>query len=187
MPPPPTHGDDLAFNDIKASEQARSAAPDNPLPTFIEDDYARALAEAKAKHVPLFVDAWASWCHSCVSLRNFVFKDPRIALETRHFVWLSIDTENPKNADFIAKFPNAVLPTLRVIKSDAEDAAFTWEGTMTAPELVATLDDIRGAAPEGRTRDAHRGQLISDANVMDFAKRGDNEKCAAMADRKSVV
>jgi len=29
--------------------------------SFIEDDYPRALADAKARHVPMFVDAWAPW------------------------------------------------------------------------------------------------------------------------------
>lgn len=28
---------------------------------FIENDYAKAVARAKTKHVPLFVDAWAPW------------------------------------------------------------------------------------------------------------------------------
>jgi hypothetical protein len=28
---------------------------------FIDDDYATAVARAKTKHVPLFVDAWAPW------------------------------------------------------------------------------------------------------------------------------
>jgi hypothetical protein len=28
---------------------------------FIEDDYKRALAEAKAKKRPLFIEAWAPW------------------------------------------------------------------------------------------------------------------------------
>lgn len=28
---------------------------------FIQDDYARALAEAKQKKLPLFVDVWAPW------------------------------------------------------------------------------------------------------------------------------
>jgi hypothetical protein len=28
---------------------------------FIEDDYTRAVAQAKAKNVPLFVEAWAPW------------------------------------------------------------------------------------------------------------------------------
>jgi len=28
---------------------------------FIENDYAKAVAQAKAKHLPIFVDAWAPW------------------------------------------------------------------------------------------------------------------------------
>jgi len=28
---------------------------------FIEDDYTRAVAEARARKVPLFVEAWAPW------------------------------------------------------------------------------------------------------------------------------
>jgi hypothetical protein len=28
---------------------------------FIENDYPRAVARAQAKHVPLFVEAWAPW------------------------------------------------------------------------------------------------------------------------------
>ena len=28
---------------------------------FIEDDYAKAVARAKAKNVPIFVEAWAPW------------------------------------------------------------------------------------------------------------------------------
>ncbi len=36
------------------------AAAAEPLP-FIEDDYGRAVAEAKARKLPLFVDSWAPW------------------------------------------------------------------------------------------------------------------------------
>lgn len=28
---------------------------------FIEDDYVKAVARAKAKNVPIFVEAWAPW------------------------------------------------------------------------------------------------------------------------------
>jgi hypothetical protein len=38
-----------------ASLQAKEVLP------FIEDDYAKAVAVAKAKNVPLFVEAWAPW------------------------------------------------------------------------------------------------------------------------------
>ena len=28
---------------------------------FIDDDYARALSLSRARHVPIFVEAWAPW------------------------------------------------------------------------------------------------------------------------------
>lgn len=28
---------------------------------FVENDYAKAVARAKAKNLPLFVDVWAAW------------------------------------------------------------------------------------------------------------------------------
>ena len=44
-----------------ASQRASTPAePAEALP-FIENDYARALTEARARHVPVFVDAWAPW------------------------------------------------------------------------------------------------------------------------------
>jgi hypothetical protein len=39
---------------------ATAAAPRKVLP-FIQDDYATALAEARARNVPVFVEAWAPW------------------------------------------------------------------------------------------------------------------------------
>lgn len=32
-----------------------------PVLPWIEDDYARAVAEAKARRLPLFVESWAPW------------------------------------------------------------------------------------------------------------------------------
>jgi hypothetical protein len=47
-----------------ASTIAAAAAPVPParsvLP-WIEDDYSRALAEARAKKLPIFAEAWAPW------------------------------------------------------------------------------------------------------------------------------
>jgi hypothetical protein len=39
---------------------AGSAAP-HPAVPFIADDYPGALAEARAKKLPIFVEAWAPW------------------------------------------------------------------------------------------------------------------------------
>ena len=45
---------------VAAGCASRGAVRLAPLP-FIENDYPRALAQAKQRHVPLFVDAWAPW------------------------------------------------------------------------------------------------------------------------------
>ena len=37
------------------------AAASTPALPFIEDDYDRALAEARAQNLPLFTEAWAPW------------------------------------------------------------------------------------------------------------------------------
>jgi hypothetical protein len=39
---------------------AITALPAMALP-FIDDDYSKALAVARTKHVPIFVEAWAPW------------------------------------------------------------------------------------------------------------------------------
>ena len=38
-----------------ATEPARTVLP------FIENDYPRAVSEARAKKLPIFADAWAPW------------------------------------------------------------------------------------------------------------------------------
>jgi hypothetical protein len=39
---------------------ALTAAASAALP-FVEDDYGRALSQARSRHVPIFVEAWAPW------------------------------------------------------------------------------------------------------------------------------
>jgi thioredoxin-like negative regulator of GroEL len=107
---------------------------------FVHDDYARALVSAKTQKKPLFVDAWAPWCHSCQSLRTYVLTDPALAPMTNDFVWLSVDVEKDGNAAFVEKFPHSAVPTLWVIDPATERATMKWEGSVTAPELVSLLE-----------------------------------------------
>ena len=51
----------LAVLSLAACATPRGAAQASAPLAFIEDDFATALAQAKAKDVPLFVDAWAPW------------------------------------------------------------------------------------------------------------------------------
>lgn len=45
----------LAFLLLTTPALAKEVLP------FVHNDYAKAVARAKAKNVPLFVDAWAPW------------------------------------------------------------------------------------------------------------------------------
>jgi hypothetical protein len=51
----------LAAAGLSAALLAHPAPAKKSALPFIEDDYPRALAEARAKKLPIFVEAWAPW------------------------------------------------------------------------------------------------------------------------------
>jgi thioredoxin-like negative regulator of GroEL len=130
------------------SPAAPPAPPDGPI-AFIENDYARALAEARARGVPLFIDAWAPWCHTCLSLRSYVFPDPSLQRFSSRFVWLSLDTERDENAAIVNRLAVHTLPTLYVIEPASEKPVVAWPGSLTAAELADLLDDAAAAVSRG--------------------------------------
>lgn len=143
-------------------------------PRFIEDAPDHALAEARRLGRPLFVDLWAPWCHTCLSLKAYVLRDPALAPLVDRFVWASVDTEKDRNAAFVARHPIEAWPTLLVLDPRDQRPILRWVGAATAAELVVLLDDaaavfegtssstsfaaafVRGqrAAQAGRTGDA---------------------------------
>lgn len=158
------------------SVQSVQAASTTAALPFIEDNFARARAEAKRRHQPIFVDAWAPWCHACLSLRAFVFSDPALRARAKDFVWLAIDTERPQNDAFVAKFPQDVWPTLWVIDPETDKALLKWPGTATAAELAALLDDVTQHRGDGdatammMTADRARAAGDDDAAVRSYGQ-----------------
>jgi endonuclease YncB( thermonuclease family) len=45
----------LALTSAAPHARGKTALP------FIHDDYAKALAQARARHLPIFIEAWAPW------------------------------------------------------------------------------------------------------------------------------
>ena len=107
------------------------------------------MADARARRLPLVVDAWAPWCHTCASLREYVLKEPAVRALGDRFVWLAIDTERPENAPFLAKFPMENWPTLWVVDPESEAPVLKWIGTATGAELVELLEDAESALRAG--------------------------------------
>src|SRR5690349_2998640 len=72
-------------------------------PKFIEDDFAKALKQAKKDKKLLFVDAWAPWCHTCIAMKEGVFTRPAFTAFEKDVVFASIDTEKTKSDAFLKK------------------------------------------------------------------------------------
>jgi tetratricopeptide (TPR) repeat protein len=118
---------------LSASTPAPKAAA-SVLP-WIDDDYARALSEAKRKKIPIFAELWAPWCHTCRSMQAFVFTDKALAPNAKQFIWLSIDTEKAQNAPFVKQYPIRAWPSFYVIDPNNETVALRWVGGATVAQL----------------------------------------------------
>jgi thiol-disulfide isomerase/thioredoxin len=127
-----------------------AAAPLGPKP--IEDDYAKALAEAKKAKKLLFVDAWAPWCHTCVFMREHVLNQPAFSPFEKDVVFASIDTEKTSNAPFLEKFPVTIWPTLFFIDPSSETLVFKWIGSADAAQMKGLLEAAR--KQDGTVREA---------------------------------
>jgi thioredoxin-like negative regulator of GroEL len=117
-----------------------AAAAEGRLPWF-DDGYAVATSIARAKKVPVVVDLWAPWCHSCLSMQSFVFSDPSLRDLADRFVWAAIDTEKAENAPVIAKLPIGAWPTFYIVDPDTGAVAGRYVGTMSLAELRQFLED----------------------------------------------
>jgi thiol-disulfide isomerase/thioredoxin len=100
-----------------AGSPCAKAETKGPL-AWIEDDYPAALACAREKKVPLVLDMWAPWCHTCLSMQTTVFTDPAFAADATKFVFAGIDTDRPENAEVVGKFAPSAWPTFYVIGND---------------------------------------------------------------------
>ena len=106
---------------------------------WIEDDYPAALACAKAKGLPLVVDLWAPWCHTCLSMQTTVFTDPSFAPDAAKFVFAAIDTDREVNAAVVEKLPLSAWPTFYVLAAD-ETVLARYVGAASVPQFHAFLD-----------------------------------------------
>jgi hypothetical protein len=83
-------------------------------------------------------------------MRASVLNDAALLKRAGQFAWLSIDFDKPVNAAFNEKFAAEGVPVFLVIDSATGNAALSWYGSATAPQLAALMDDglrvVAGAA-----------------------------------------
>ena len=107
---------------------------------WIRDDYDAARQLAIQTRRPLLIDFWAPWCHSCLSMKNTVLKDPALSAFTKRYVWLSLDTDKASNATIVKRFPVQIWPTFIVVDGDTEQLQARLLGSSTLASFKSFLE-----------------------------------------------
>jgi len=82
-------------------------------------------------------------------VRAQVLNDPALAKHAGRFAWLSINSEDARNAAFIEKVPLDGFPTFLVIDAATEQVALRWYGSLTGTQFERLLDDGERAVAAG--------------------------------------
>ena len=107
---------------------------------WISDDYPAALARAKKEHKPIFIDMWAPWCHTCLSMQQTVLVDAGLEPYLDRFVWLTLDTDKQKNAQVLHTLHVEVWPTFYVVSPEGEEIEARHLGAASITQLRELLD-----------------------------------------------
>lgn len=108
---------------------------------FVEDDLDKAMAQAKAEKKALFIDAWAPWCHTCLSMKNYVFIDPSLKALSDRVVFASVDTDRPSSGAFLERYKMTFWPTFFVVDPNNGDVVAYFPGAASVREMKAFIED----------------------------------------------
>ena len=113
-------------------------------------------------------------------MRATVFTDAALTKQAGRFVWLSIDTEDGKNAAFLDRYPWQAVPTFEVLDAKTEKVAYIRIGAIDGAELLRRFDEAETAF---RRTDAVAAALPSspDAAVLALSLAGQDDECAQRA------
>ncbi len=104
--------------------------------SFIEGDWKKALAKAKAEKKLIFVDAYATWCGPCKKLQKEVFPDAAVGTYfNKNYINITIDVEQGQGIEFAQKYGVEVLPTLYITDENGNPITYT-KGYMSASDLL---------------------------------------------------
>ncbi len=146
---------------------------------FVEDDLEGAMARAKAEKKALFVDAWAPWCHTCLSMKNYVLVDPSLKPLAERVIFASVDTDRPSSGAFLERYKMSFWPTFFVIDPNNGDVVAYFPGAGSAREMKTFIEDALHALDAS----AKPGDpLLLLARASNARASGDAKKALALYD-----
>src|SRR5215210_1852485 len=74
-------------------------------------------------------------------MKAYVFTDKGLERYAGRFVWLSVNTEDARNAAFLKRYPIPALPTMLVLDAKRDTVTLRYVGGATVPQLQKILGD----------------------------------------------
>ncbi len=103
---------------------------------FIEDNWNKALEQAKKENKLIFLDAYASWCGPCKLLKKKTFPDKEAGeFYNKNFINVAVDMEKGEGLALGAKYRVTAYPTLIITDSDGNIVTYT-QGYINAKQLI---------------------------------------------------
>jgi len=111
-------------------------------------------------------------------MRAYVYTDKSLERYAGRFVWLSVNTEDAKNAAFLKRYPIPALPTIVVLDATGK-VSMRYVGGATVPQLRRMLDDAGHTQSSADKLLAAADRLASDGEHAAAAKKYDEAIAAA--------
>ncbi|MDP2341382.1 MAG: thioredoxin family protein [Deltaproteobacteria bacterium] len=141
--------------------EPKPAASTSTGPHFLHDEIDAAFAEAKRTNKLVFVDAWAPWCHTCLSMQRDVLSSPALVAWQDRVVFAAVDTDKPGSSSFAARFPMRVWPTFFAIDPHTEQVLALHGGSLSLPELTAFLEAAQATRDPAKASDPRLKALLA--------------------------
>ncbi len=104
---------------------------------FIEENWSKALAEAKKQNKLIFLDAYTSWCGPCKMLKRNTFPDKGVGeLFNTNFINIALDMEKGDGPAIAEKYNVTAYPTLIITDADGNIITYT-RGYVEPAQLIA--------------------------------------------------
>ena len=151
---------------VRGAGSATAGSVAHAAPRYLES-FEVAVADARSEKKLVFVDAWAPWCHTCLSMRKEVLERPEMGHFSDRFVFAAVDTDRPESAAFLERYALRVWPTFFVIDPESGAVLSMYGGSGTLEEmshlLEAGLAARSGGGPGERTlAEAHDAYVKKD-------------------------
>lgn len=121
--------------------------------TFLADDLPGAMVRARAEGKAVFVDAWAPWCHSCLSMQAYVLSDPSLRSLASRVIFVAIDTDQPASAAFLERHAVKVWPTFFVLDPIKDRVLGYWAGSGSVGEIRGLIEESLALLDDSAPKD----------------------------------